>query len=137
MVDDFAYSPNPKKLYRSRDKVVAGVCGGIAERMGWDPTIVRVVAGVMFLTGVLSGALFIGYVVIWAITPYQPYRPRNLTREEEVFWRSVSDRPAETFSNIRYKFRDLDDRLAKMERSVTSEEWRLKREFRDLESGQS
>jgi hypothetical protein len=27
----------------------------------------------------------------------------------------------------------MDDRLARMERSVTSEEWRLKREFRDLE----
>jgi phage shock protein C len=46
----------------------------------------------------------------------------------------VSDRPAETFSNIRYKFKDMDDRLARMERSVTSEEWKLKREFRDLEN---
>ena len=133
MVDDFVYSPNPKKLYRSRDKVIAGVCGGVAERMGWDPTVVRVIAGVCFFSGVLSTPLFIGYIVLWAITPYQPYRPRNLTRDEEMFWRSVSDRPAETFSNIRYKFRDLDDRLAKMERSVTSEEWKLKREFRDLE----
>lgn len=31
-------------LERSRtDKVVAGVCGGIARQYGWDPTIVRVV----------------------------------------------------------------------------------------------
>ena len=73
------------------------------------------------------------YLVIWAITPYQPYRPRNLTADEERFWTSVSDRPRETFSNIRYKFKDMDDRLARMERSVTSEEWKLKREFRDLE----
>ncbi|MBI1359180.1 MAG: envelope stress response membrane protein PspC [Alphaproteobacteria bacterium] len=133
MGDDFTISANPKKLYRSRDKVIAGVCGGIAERMGWDPTIVRVVVGVAFLTGFLSGVLTVGYFVLWAITPYQPYRPRNLTPDEERFWRGVSDRPAETFSNIRYKFRDLDDRLARMERSVTSEEWKLKREFRDLE----
>ena len=40
---------------------------------------------------------------------------------------------AEVFSNVRYKFKDLDDRLASMERVVTSEEWRLKRQFRDLE----
>lgn len=133
MGDDFTTSANPKKLYRSRDKIVAGVCGGIAERMGWDPTIVRVVFGVAFLTGFLSGVLTVGYFVLWAITPYQPYRPRNLTPDEERFWRGVSDRPAETFSNIRYKFRDLDDRLARMERSVTSEEWKLKRDFRDLE----
>lgn len=132
MVEDYTSSPNPKRLYRSRDKVIAGVCGGIAERMGWDPTIVRIAFAVLFFTGILS-AVFIVYIVIWAITPYAPRRPRHLTPDEEVFWRSVSDRPAETFSNIRYKFRDMDDRLARMERAVTSEEWKLKREFRDLE----
>jgi phage shock protein C len=88
---------------------------------------------VLFFTGILS-AVFIVYIVIWAITHVAPYRPRNLSPDEDRFWRSVSDRPAETFSNIRYKFKDMDDRLARMERSVTSEEWKLKREFRDLEN---
>jgi phage shock protein C len=131
MVDDYTYSPNPKRLYRSRDKVIAGVCGGIAERYGWDPTVVRVVFVLIFFFG--GGATFPVYIVMWAITPVAPYRPRSLSPDEERFWRSVSDRPAETFSNIRYKFKDMDDRLARMERSVTSEEWKLKREFRDLE----
>jgi phage shock protein C len=135
MVDEYSYSPNPKRLYRSRDKILAGVCGGIAERMNWDPTITRVVAAVLFFTGIGSSVVFIGYIVLWAITPYAPYHRsrRNLTPDEETFWRGVSDRPSETFSNIRYKFRDMDDRLARMERSVTSEEWKLRREFRDLE----
>lgn len=132
MIDDYTYSPNPKRLYRSRDKVIAGVCGGIGERMGWDPAVVRIVFAVLFFTGILS-AVFIVYIVIWAITPVAPYRRRDLSPDEERFWRSVSDRPGETFSNLRYKFKDMDDRLARMERSVTSEEWRLKREFRDLE----
>jgi phage shock protein C len=130
MRDDFTSSPNPKRLYRSRDKVIAGVCGGVAERMGWDATVVRIVAAIMFFSG---GFILPVYLVIWAITPVQPYRPRNLTPDEERFWTSVSDRPRETFSNIRYKFKDMDDRLARMERAVTSEEWKLKREFRDLE----
>ena len=104
MRDDYISSPNPKRLYRSRDKVIAGVCGGIADRMGWDPTVTRIGAAVL-----------------------------NLTPDEERFWTSVSDRPRETFSNIRYKFKDMDDRLARMERAVTSEEWKLRREFRDLE----
>ena len=131
MVDDYTYSPNPKRLYRSRDKVIAGVCGGIAERYGRDPVVVRIVFVVLLLCGV--GFIFPVYIVIWAITPVAPYRPRNLSPDEERFWRSVSDRPVETFSNLRYKFKDMDDRLARMERSVTSEEWKLKREFRDLE----
>jgi phage shock protein C len=35
---DYSRSPNPKRFYRSRkESVIAGVCGGIAESMGWDP----------------------------------------------------------------------------------------------------
>ncbi len=128
-------SPNPKRFYRSRHKVIAGVCGGIAERMNWDPTLTRVVAAVLFITGAFSGVIFIGYLVLWAITPKRPYSRPNLSPEEERFWRDVSDRPSETFSNLRYRFRDLDDRLAGMEKSVTSDEWKLRREFKDLESG--
>ena len=130
MIDDYTYSPNPKRLYRSRDKVIAGVCGGLAERYGWDPVVVRVIFVVLFFT---VGFILPVYIVMWAITPTAPYRRRDLSPDEERFWRSVSDRPGETFSNLRYKFKDMDDRLAKMERSVTSEEWKLKREFRDLE----
>jgi phage shock protein PspC (stress-responsive transcriptional regulator) len=74
MVDDYTQSRNPRRLYRSRDKIIAGVCGGVADRMGWDPTIVRIVFAVLFFTGILS-AIFVVYIVIWAITPYQPYRP--------------------------------------------------------------
>ena len=38
-------SPNPKRYYRSRhDKVIAGVCGGLAERFGWEPILVRLLA---------------------------------------------------------------------------------------------
>jgi len=132
MVDEYTQSRNPRRLYRSRDKIIAGVCGGVADRMGWDPTVVRIAFAVLFFTGILS-AIIVVYIVIWAITPYQPYRPRNLTPDEERFWRGATDRPAEVFSNVRYKFKNLDDRLASMERIVTSEEWRLKRQFRDLE----
>ena len=89
MRDDYISSPNPKRLYRSRDKVIAGVCGGIAERMGWDPTITRIVAALLLFGGV--GFIFPVYLVVWAITPYQPYRPRNLSPDEERFWTSVSD----------------------------------------------
>lgn len=130
MRDDYISSPNPKRLYRSRDKVIAGVCGGIAERLGWDPTVVRVIAAFLLFSG---GSAIPIYLVIWAITPVAPYRPRNLSPDEERFWTSVSDRPRETFSSIRYKFKDMDDRLARMERAVTSEDWKLRREFRDLE----
>lgn len=46
-----------KKLYRSNDRKVFGVCGGIAEYFGWDPTVVRILWVVFTLSGG-SGAVF-------------------------------------------------------------------------------
>jgi phage shock protein C len=132
-MDEYSQSPNPKRLYRSRNRFLGGVCGGVAARMGWDPTLTRVITAVLFFTGVFSGALFLAYLILWLIVPNEPYRPYGLSPDEERFWTGVADKPSSTFSNLRYKFRDLDDRLAGLERSVTSEEWRLKRQFRDLE----
>lgn len=133
-MDEYTRHPNPKRFYRSNsDSVIAGVCGGIADRMGWDPTLVRIAALVSMLTGFFSGVVFIGYIVTWMITPRRPFSA-NLSPDEERFWRGVSDRPKVTLSNIKYKFMDLEERLQGLERSVTSEEWRLKRQFRDLES---
>ncbi len=49
-----------KKLYKSRDKKVSGVCGGVAEYFDIDPTIVRVVWGIAGLT---TGFGLIAYIV--------------------------------------------------------------------------
>lgn len=45
-----------KKLYRSKkDRVFAGVCGGIGEYLGVDPTVIRLLAVILGFTG--SGVL--------------------------------------------------------------------------------
>lgn len=57
-----------KKLKRSHNQFVAGVCAGFAEYMNWDPTIVR--AAFALLT-IFSGA-FPGltiYIICWIIMP--------------------------------------------------------------------
>ena len=59
-------------LLRSRrSRVIAGVCGGIAESLKWDPTLVRVL---YVLVSVLSAAFpgIIVYVVLWIIMPEAP-----------------------------------------------------------------
>ena len=128
---DYNRSPNPKRFYRSRnDSVIAGVCGGLAERFGWDVTIIRIVAIVLALSG---GAAIIAYIVAMVIVPKAPLGRGPVSAEEEAFWRGVSDRPTATFGNLKYTFMDLEDRLQKLERNVTSEDWRLRKEFRDLE----
>ena len=59
--------PSYKRLYRSRkDRMLAGVCGGIAEYFNIDPTIVRVLAIVVF------GAGWLGYIIGAVIIPEEP-----------------------------------------------------------------
>jgi phage shock protein C len=55
-------------LKRSRDKVIAGVCGGIAEHLGWQPGRVRIV---YVLLSVLSAAFpgVLVYLALWYLMP--------------------------------------------------------------------
>ncbi len=131
MPRDYMHSPNPKRFYRSRDdKVIAGICGGLAERFGWEPILVRVLALILLFT---VGFILPVYIVIWMLTPYAPFGRAPLSPDEDEFWRGVSDRPSFTFANLKYTFMDLDERLQSLERNVTSDEWRLRKQFRDLE----
>lgn len=56
-------------LHRSRKhKMIAGVCGGLAEWLGWSPTLVRV----LFVVASAASAAFPGiivYVVLWILMP--------------------------------------------------------------------
>ena len=58
-----------RPLRRSRrHRMVAGVCGGIAEWMGWDPTLVRV----LYVVGSILSVAFPGvlvYIILWIIVP--------------------------------------------------------------------
>lgn len=56
-----------KRLYRSRDnRMIGGVCGGLGEYLGVDPTLIRLAFAVMFLAAGFGPLL---YIVMWAIIP--------------------------------------------------------------------
>ncbi len=60
----------PKRLYRSKnEKMIAGVCGGLASYFHLDPTIVRLVF-ILLLFAPPAGILI--YLIIWLITPLEP-----------------------------------------------------------------
>lgn len=63
-------APQQTRLYRSRrHRMIAGVCGGIAERLGWDPTLVRLLFALSIF---LPGPQFIVYLVLWIVVPLEP-----------------------------------------------------------------
>ena len=56
-----------KQLMRSgRDKKIAGVCAGVAHYFDMDPTIVRVIWGVLAFG---YGAGIVAYIILWIIAP--------------------------------------------------------------------
>ena len=62
--------PDPKNpLRRSRDKrMIAGVCGGLAEWLGWDVTLVRTL---YIVVSILSAAFpgLLAYIILWIVMP--------------------------------------------------------------------
>lgn len=53
--------------------MIAGVCGGIAERYGWSPTVVRLL---FLLSCILPGPQFVIYLIMWVFVPQAPSYPR-------------------------------------------------------------
>lgn len=61
---------NRKRLYKSSDAVIGGVCGGIAEYFGTDPTLVRIIAVALLVIG--FGLPAILYVICMMVIPPDP-----------------------------------------------------------------
>lgn len=59
-----------KRLYRSgKERILGGVCGGIAEYLNTDPTIVRI----LWIAGsLLWGLGILLYIILWIIVPRNP-----------------------------------------------------------------
>ena len=59
-------------LYRSRrHKIIAGVCGGLADWLGWSPNVTRIL---YVIVSVLSAAFpgVLTYIILWIVLPKAP-----------------------------------------------------------------
>ncbi len=96
-------STEPKRLTRSsRDKMLGGVCGGIGEYFGVDPTLIRLGFAVLAVLG--AGSPFLLYLLLWIIvpldttagvTPPAPYAPPAPPVEPPAPAPLDPDRPSE------------------------------------------
>jgi len=63
----FRMSDRPR-LARSKDRLIAGVCGGLAEFLGWSPTAVRALyVFVSIVTAAFPGIAV--YLLLWWVMP--------------------------------------------------------------------
>ena len=59
-------------LLRSRrNRMIAGVCGGIADSLGWSPTSVRILYVLLSIISVAFPGILV-YIVLWLVMPEEP-----------------------------------------------------------------
>ncbi|MFT6053914.1 MAG: phage shock protein PspC (stress-responsive transcriptional regulator) [Roseivirga sp.] len=58
-----------KNLKRSSDRVIAGVCAGLAQWLGWDVSLVRVLYVIATIFTAFSGLLV--YIILWIFVPQE------------------------------------------------------------------
>jgi len=62
-------SPTKDKLHRSTtNRLIAGVCGGFAEWLGWNPTTFRVLFVVVSILSAAFPGLLV-YLILWLVMP--------------------------------------------------------------------
>ena len=138
------FDSGEKKFRRNKiDGVFGGVCAGIGDYIGMDAILVRLI----FLALVLfTGFPLFIYFLLWIFVPSDkraPYRreAREAVRAErrrmelEEKHADIRRRYPSTTSltDVRSKFRSIETRMQDLEKSITSKEWQLRRDFKDLE----
>ena len=123
--------PSWRRLYRNpRRGWIAGVCAGLADYFGLSPGLVRLVTLVLLIAFTLP--TLVAYMIAAMVLERRP-EAMQASREEEAFWRSVRLEPSRTARDLTRKFQDMERRLRAAEAKVTSSEYKLRRQFRDLE----
>ncbi len=80
-----AYPPAgpARRLTRSRSqRVIGGVCGGLARYWNTDPTLLRILTVVLTLA--TGGAFLVGYLIAWIAIPDEPMGPTTATGDDQV-----------------------------------------------------
>lgn len=63
-----------KRLYRSKnERVLGGICAGLGEHLGVDPTVIRLLWAALSLLSLGTGIIV--YILAWIIIPEKPDGP--------------------------------------------------------------
>jgi len=123
--------PPRSRLQRaSDDPKVLGICAGVADYFGFDRTVVRAVTAVC---AVFFPTTIIAYFILGMVLEESPRHEKKPSKFEKELRRRVRSEPHSTLHSQRHRFRELDRRLQKLEKYVTSKRFRLDREFEGLQ----
>jgi phage shock protein C len=134
-------STSGRHFARDADRaVLGGVCAGIADYFGFNLRATRVIFIIAFFVAMPFAA--VAYIAIVLLVPAESgryeyvverevrKRRRRLTRKERA---QVEDEErVQAAEAVKQRYQALDERLARIEKYVTSSRYNLDREFRNL-----
>lgn len=120
------FSSGPR-LYRDIDRRwLAGVLAGAASHFGWNLAALRIVTIVACMTPIVP-VVIVGYVLAALILPPRSQLPPPPPAAEQ--WHSAPP-PGVTAPELKYRLREMEDRLRAMEAYVTSAQYEIDRELK-------
>ena len=129
-----------RRFYRDADRaVLGGVCAGLAGYLGFNLKMTRCLAFIAFLMAMPIAV--IGYLAAVFLIPAssgrvydrateRAFEKRERKRKQDEVRRAPAS--SATADEFRQRYRSLDERLAKLEKHVTSRRFQLEQEFRRL-----
>ncbi len=124
-------SSRTKFYLNKRERKWLGVCAGLADYTGIDVLWWRV--GAVLATLFAAGPLLpIAYLVVGLMATDKPTEFYGETLEDRQFWQKVRVAPSRSIRDVHASFRDIDRRLAHVERHYTSQNTRLAAEIDSL-----
>jgi len=122
----------PNRIYKDRiHGKLGGVCAGLGDYFGIDPTILRVAAILLSIFGFFF-PIFCAYLILcWVLEDKPDYLYEN--PKEDAFWREARTRPDYTRVDLGRRFKDIDKRAQALEAYITSKQFRLNKEINDLD----
>jgi phage shock protein C len=123
-----------RRLYRDSDRaVLGGVCAGLANYLGFNLKVTRLLCVIAFLC-VFPFALvaYLAAVFLIPASSSRIYDERMYDERRKEALREEILRARPTVSEVRERYRNLEERLAKIEKYITSSRYDLDEEFRRL-----
>ena len=116
-----------RRLYRSRDGMVLGVCKGVANYLNVSVTGIR--AAVILVTIATALWPMVGvYIIVGLMLKPEPVIPFG-DQTEQAFYESYNDSRSGAVQRLKQKFDTLDRRIRRIEDRVTSRDFDWKQRF--------
>ena len=130
-----AYAGTPeRRLYRDADKaILGGVCAGLARYLGFNLRVTRFLAFITFLCAMPFA--IVGYLAAVFLIPSSSSKVYDEAASDKIRKEGLREeirRAKPNVDEVRRRYKSMDERLARIEKYVTSSRYELDEKFRRL-----